>query len=242
LIFAIRAIFAGSLPWCDRVGSVAGLARQLERHDARHVALHRQHLKVEHQPGVVRVRSGHANRAVEVRQRVLANIPLGPLDAPLYVAHGFEIMVHFGAIRRPEFPAQAGHVVFDEVQQAGPAAERGLPVGLAAPFAEQHLEHQPRVRLGRQRRRRRRPRQVVLVDAGEAVIALTDSLHHVHRQFQRRQLRLAAELLGGDLVRRRAQVVVRTLGVFGAGAAQERRIRRRVRAGVSVLDLHVRQH
>jgi hypothetical protein len=31
------------------IGAVARLARELERHDARDVALHRQHLQVEHQ-------------------------------------------------------------------------------------------------------------------------------------------------------------------------------------------------
>src|SRR5437763_127402 len=42
------------------------------------------------------------------------------------------------------------------------------------------------MRLGRQRRRRRRPRQVVLIDTGVPVVALADGLHHVHRQLQRR--------------------------------------------------------
>src|SRR5262249_29443795 len=55
-------------------------------------------------------------------------------------------------------------------------------------------------------------------------------------------LRLAPELLGGELVRRRAEVVVGALGVFGRNAAEERRVRRRMRAGVGVLQLQVRQH
>ena len=50
------------------IGPVAGLAGELEGDDAGDVALERQHLQVEHQPGVVGVGGRHADRAVEVRQ------------------------------------------------------------------------------------------------------------------------------------------------------------------------------
>ena len=84
------------------VGAVARLARELERDDAGDVALQRQHLQVEHQPGVVGVGGRHAGRAVEIRQRVVGGAGLGLLDAALHLADGVEVLADPGAIRRAE--------------------------------------------------------------------------------------------------------------------------------------------
>ena len=145
-----------------------------------------------------------------------------------------------GAVGRAELVSQPGDLVGDRVEQAGPLLQRGPSVGGASPFAEQALEHDPRMGLGRQRRRRRRPREVVLIDAGVAVVALADGREQVHREFERRQLRLLADLLRGDLVDGRAEVVVRALGQLRPGRAQERAVGRRVRAGIGVAQLQVR--
>ena len=92
----------------------------------------------------------------------------------------------------------------------------------------------------RQRRRRRRPGEIVLIDAGIAVVALADDRQQIHRQLQRRQLRVAADLLGGDLIDRRAQVIIRAFGALGLGGAQERGVRGRMRAGIGVPQFQVR--
>ncbi len=118
--------------------------------------------------------------------------------------------------------------------------QRRAPVGRAAALAEQPLEDDARMRLGRQRRRRRRPGEIVLIDAGVAVVALADRLEQVHRQLERRQLRLLADLLRGDLIDRGAEVVVGALGPLRLGRAQERGVRGRMRAGIGVLQLQVR--
>ena len=113
LIFAIFAIFSGIVAVMRQrvmrighadlgVGAVAGLARELERDDARDVALQRQHLQVEHQPRVVGVRGRHADRPVEIGQRIVRRRRLGLLDAPLDFADGLEILVDPGAIGRAE--------------------------------------------------------------------------------------------------------------------------------------------
>ena len=62
----------------------------------------------------------------------------------------------------------------------------------------------------------------------------------VHRHLERRQLRLLADLLGGDLIDGRAEVVVGALGQLGPGRAQEGGVGGRVRAGVGVPQLQVR--
>ena len=75
----------------------------------------------------------------------------------------------------------------------------------AAALAEEALEHDARMRLGRERRRRRRPGEAILIDARVAVVAHAGERVQVHRQLERRQLRVAADLLRGDLVDRRAE-------------------------------------
>src|SRR5262249_62010545 len=97
----------------------------------------------------------------------------------------------------------------------GAACRRGGAV------AEEPLEDDSGVSLARERRRRRGPREAVVVDAGVAVVALAGERHQVHGQFERRQLRALADLLGGELIGGGAQVVVRALGGFGPGGAQE---------------------
>ena len=95
------------------------------------------------------------------------------------------------------------------------------------------------MRFGGQRCRRRRPREAILIDAGIAVVADARERIQIHRQLERRQLRVAADLLGRNLIHRRAEVVVRALGVLRERRAQEPRIRRVVRAGVRVLQPRV---
>ena len=191
------------------IGAGAGLAGELEGDDAGDVALQRQHLQVEHQPGVVGVGGGHADGPVEIRQVRIGGRGLGLLDAALDLADGVEVLAR-PCCGRPGRACVCRRAISSvhRVEQAGALPQRGEAVGGAAAVAEQALEDDARMRLGRQRRRRRRPREVVLVDAGVAVVALADGREQVHRQLERRQLRLLADLLGGDLVDGRAEVVV----------------------------------
>ena len=138
-----------------------------------------------------------------------------------------------------ELPLQPGDVFAHPVEQAGALAERGAPLRRAAAFAEEALEDDARMRFRRQRGGGRRPREVVLVDAGVAVVALPHHFHQIHRQLQRRQLRLLPHLLRGDLIDGRAEVVVAAFGPLRFRRAQERRVRRGVRARIRVLQLHV---
>src|SRR5437868_6589974 len=90
--------------------------------------------------------------------------------------------------------------------------------------------------------RRRRPGEVVLIDAGIAVVALSDDGKQVYRQLQRRELRVAADLLSGDLIDRCAEVIIGALGPFGFGSAQERGVGSRVRPWIRVPQLQVRDY
>ena len=96
--------------------------------------------------------------------------------------------------------------------------------------------------LSRKGRRWRRPREIVLVDARIAVVALTHHLEQIHRQLQRRQQCFLADLLRSDLIDRRAQVVVRALGPFRRGRAEEGGVGGRMGAGIGVLQLQVGDH
>ena len=184
----------------------------------------------------------HADRPIEIRQRLLDRAGLRHLNAALDLAHRLEILADPGAILGSELRLQASDVVAQRVQEAGPPPQRGAPIGGAAALTEQPLEDDARMRLGREGRGRRRPREIVLIDAGVAVVALADGLEQIHRQLERRQQRLVSDLLRGDLIDGGAQVVVGALRPFRLCRAQERGVGRRMRAGVGVLQLQVADH
>ena len=95
------------------------------------------------------------------------------------------------------------------------------------------------MRLGRERGRGRRPGEAILINARVTVVAHAGERVQVHRELERRQLRLAADLPCGDLVDRRAEKIIRALGVLGEGRAQEPRVGRVVRARVGILQPRV---
>ena len=58
-------------------------------------------------------------------------------------------------------------------------------------------------------------------------------------QFERRQLRVLADLLGGDLVDGGAEIVIGAFGPLGRGGAEEGGVGGGVRAGIGVLQFQI---
>src|SRR5262249_32599142 len=73
------------------IGTIALLARELERDDTRDVGLKRQNLQVEHDLGVVRERRGNAYRSFEVRRLIVSHGFLASRDLTLHLAYALEI-------------------------------------------------------------------------------------------------------------------------------------------------------
>ena len=88
--------------------------------------------------------------------------------------------------------------------------------------AEHPLEHEPWIGFRWQRIRRAPPRHRIHVRAGVAVVACADDVVAVDRDFQRRQLRVAADLLGDHLIDRRAGPHVCAFGLLRVRAGHER--------------------
>ncbi len=131
------------------------VSRQLKGDHARDVSLQRQHLQVEHQSGVIGIERRHAERAIGVRPWILFGGDFGLLDTPLHVAHALQILVDAVAVAGAKRFLQPAEFFGHAVEQARSFLERRLTLGRAPLFAEQILEHDARVGLGRQRRRRR---------------------------------------------------------------------------------------
>ena len=148
-------------------------------------------------------------------------------------------MIHAITILRAELPCKTGHVVFDEVEQARATLQCGCSICFASAIAEKLLKDESRMRFGGQWCGGRGPGEVVLIHAGEAVVALTDDLHQIHREFERWKLRLLTDGFRGDLIRRGAVVVVAALGVLHSGGTEETRIRGRVCAGIRGLEFEI---
>ena len=159
------------------------------------------------------------------------SLRLGLLDPALDFANGVQIMVDLAAVAGPEAAPQAGDILGHPIEDAGVLPQFDAPFGRAAAIAEEAFEDDTRVGLGGKRRRRRRPGEIVLIRAGEAVIAIADRGQQIHAQLERRQRRVFADVLRGDLVDRRAELVIRAFGHLGLGGAEEGGIGGRVIAG-----------
>ena len=211
----------------------AALAAEHERRDARQVGLERDRLHVEHQRRVVGEEHRHAARHLEVG-RHLARVALGDLDAALDLAHRCEVFVHLAAIRRPERADQRVGALGHDVQDAPALASTNRARGRVQPGidpAEQPFEHQPRVRLRRHRRGRAAPREAVRVGAAVAGVAVADRARLVAAELDRREPRVAADRVCGDLIDRDAGLDVGARRLARVDARQVTRRGARVVAG-----------
>src|SRR5207245_9721591 len=109
--------------------------------------------------------------------RVVRGVGLGFLNAALNLAHGVKILADPRAVTRPKLSVETRDIFIKPIEEAGSFSQRSLPVRDAPAIAEQTLENDSRLALPRQRRRRRRPREIILVNAGVTVVALADHLH-----------------------------------------------------------------
>ena len=91
-----------------RVSAIARFARELERDDARDIALQRQHLQIEHQPRVIGVSGRHAHRSIQIRQRIVRRVGLGLLNAAFDFADGLEVVADPRAIAGTEVRVEDG--------------------------------------------------------------------------------------------------------------------------------------
>src|SRR6476620_11776851 len=114
---------------------------------------------------MVGVSSGDTHWAVEIAERMLHRVRLRLLDPPFHLADGVEVLRYFGAVARAEIALQTSEIRIEGVQQTGLFAKSSAALSTGAAFAKQAFKHNPRMRLRRQRRRGRGPRQVVLIDA-----------------------------------------------------------------------------
>ena len=206
------------------IGLGGELGRHQEGDDAGHVGLVRQQLKVEHHLDVLAERGRRARRRTLDGGQLAVRIGLGPLNAPLDVAHRGQIVGQLGLVGRPEPLPQPRRLPGHRVENAAvlpPARAPRLGAGGAA-VSEQPLEQRPRVALHRQRRRRRAPAQGADVGATEAGVAGPGELRQADAHFERGELGAPAEHRRRDLVHRRAGAEVGPLGRLRVHPGQER--------------------
>ena len=213
-----------------RIGAPAQLAAEHEGEDAGDVGLPREGDQVVHQPDVVLEVVGNADGAGQGRQLRVGALRLRQGDAALEGADGVEVLIEPGPVALPDGALEVREVVGDRVEDAAVAPHLGDALLGRAPVAEEPLEHHPRVVLHRQRRRRRAPRDGVQVDAAVAVLAVADEPVEVDGELERRQRRVAADVLRRELVGGDPGPHVRALGLLRVHAVQPCRARPRVLA------------
>ena len=139
---------------------------------------------------------------------------LDGLDTALDVAHGLEITLDLGSVGRPERAVETREILGHRIEDAAVLFRAGLALLRRATVAEQALEDEPGIVLGRQRRCRRFPRDGIQIRAGIAVLALARQKVQIDAQLERRQNDTLADYPGGNLVGRDTVPYVCTLGAL----------------------------
>src|SRR6266567_5990428 len=198
-----------------RIGTIALLARELKGDNASDIRLKRQNLQVEQKLCVIGERDRDANRPIDIGHVIFSYGLFGALDFALDLPDAVEVLVHSCAVAGAYPTLELSNVPGERIEQTGSILERRTPGGGIATLAKQAFEDHARMRLGRKRSCGRRPREAILIDARVTVVAHAGERVQIHRELERRQLRLAADLPGRDLVDRRPQEIIRALGVLG---------------------------
>ena len=189
-----------------REDGAAQLAREHQRRDARDVRLERDHLQVHQQLEVLLERRRHAGR--HVRQRdVLARRRLGALNPPLDLAHVVEILVQPPAIARRQILLQRRTCPITESSRLRDSCRRARRSASVAPSPNSFSNTSRGLFCIGSGWVGRLPRDRVAVGAAERRLAREHRL--LDRQLQRRQRRVLADVLRGDLVGRDAEVRLR---------------------------------
>src|SRR5690606_5157566 len=137
-----------------------------------------------HEPDVLAEGLRNAARPLERRQAGRLAGRLGGLDAPLDLAQGVEVVADLAAVGRAERAREAREIRRHGIENAAVLSRAREALLVRAAVAEQALEDEPRVVLGRQRARRRTPRQRVQVNAAIAVLAHAREEAQIDRQLE----------------------------------------------------------
>ena len=186
-----------------RVRAPARFAGHEQRKHASDVRLEGERLQIEHELGVLVEVLRNVGRPI--RERQLRGRPLGlrALDPLLHLTDRLQVLAKLRSIPCAQTPLQTGDFLDERIEQAAGLPRLREPIRRAAALPEQALEHHPRMRLHRVRRRRGPPGDRVREEAVGAVAR--DLRRLLQHDLERRQLRLATEVLRGHLIDGRAE-------------------------------------
>ena len=197
-----------------RIHAGRGIAAHLERKDARHVTLQREHLQVEHDLHMIGVGIRHTRRRTgqfALLTRRVARFDL--LNAPLDFADVLEVLVHTTPVAGAELTIQLRHASGDPIEHTARAARAIGALGRRATRAEQLLERDARITDHRQRFGRRAPADRVGVHARVAIRTAAGAIERLNAQLHGRNRGHLAKALRVHLIERCAREDVRAFGL-----------------------------
>ncbi len=203
-------------------GVSAGLGGKHEGGDRSAACLEGQHHEVAHQPHVLLVIGGHSGGQ---RRIGAGGETLERRDAPLDLADGGEVFVELAPVALAEVALQTAGVIHDEVEDAAllAVANRAALGGLLLAAAAEHaFEHEARIALGRHGLAFGAPREVELVGATVAGVAVAGLARGIAAEFEGRQAVATADAGGDHLVNRAADADVAAGGLAGLRAGEKR--------------------
>ena len=81
----------------------------------------------------------------QVREQIVCSRRFGSLNLALDFSNTVQILVDARSVGRPNCSLEACNVIIECVEKTGPPSEGGLPLFSGAAFAEESLEHDPRM-------------------------------------------------------------------------------------------------
>src|SRR5215470_4362020 len=139
------------------IRAIVLFARELECDDARDIRLKSQNLQIKHQLRVISKFRRNTYRSIEIAQLGIRCRVLGTFDLPFDLTNTIEILINTHAIGNAHALLEPRDVHAERVQQTSSIVQSRAARGGIAALAEQALEDDARMRLGRKRSRRRRP-------------------------------------------------------------------------------------
>ena len=169
-----------------RIPPIAAVVRKHQRRDPRRIRLKRERDHIEHHLHPLAESVGHA--LGHLQSLLGISTACSNLTIRCSISRNArQILVQLLAVLRAQLAAERARILANEVQDR---AIRLLPSAMflrrssAVPPPNNRSNTQPRIRLGRHRRRRRPPRNVVLVRTRVTAVAIARAALGVARQFE----------------------------------------------------------
>ena len=202
VILVMRGGMVAFVDTHHRISTVGKFTRHHERGHAGGLGLVCQNHQVKHHLQMLFIVKGNTRRRVRNHEVGIArNRHFGLLQAALYFANAFQVVVDFLLVTLPQGGVQGARLANNAIENAAIFRLARETLLNSAALPEQTFKHFTRIDFHRVRRGRSAPRQRVHIDTAIVAVAGADQTAVIFSgEFQRGQRRVLTDHLRGELV------------------------------------------